>query len=80
MCIRDSLDTPTLFILYGGTGDLAKRMVLPAIYELFIRDLLPKAFRLVGNGRGDVAHESFRDRIRESLTEFAPEALSLIHI
>ena len=70
----DSLDTPTVFILYGGTGDLAKRMVLPAIYELFSRDLLPKAFRLVGNGRGDVAHENFRDRIRESLTEFAPEA------
>ena len=70
----DSLDTPTVFILYGGTGDLAKRMVLPAIYELFSRDLLPKPFRLVGNGRGDVAHENFRDRIRESLTEFAPEA------
>ena len=28
----------------------------------------------MGNGRGDVAHENFRDRIRESLTEFAPEA------
>ena len=42
----DSLDTPTVFLLYGGTGDLAKRMVLPAIYELFSRDLLPKAFRL----------------------------------
>jgi glucose-6-phosphate 1-dehydrogenase len=70
----DSLDTPTVFILYGATGDLAKRMVLPGIYELFSRDLLPKAFRLVGNGRGDVAHEDFRERIRESLTEFAPEA------
>ena len=68
------LNTPTVFILYGATGDLAKRMVLPAIYELFSRDLLPKAFRLVGNGRGDVAHEDFRDHVRESLTEFAPEA------
>jgi glucose-6-phosphate 1-dehydrogenase len=70
----ESLDTPTVFILYGATGDLAKRMVLPAIYELFSRDLLPKTFRLVGNGRGDVAHEDFRDRVRKSLTEFAPEA------
>jgi glucose-6-phosphate 1-dehydrogenase len=69
-----SPDTPTVIILYGATGDLAKRMVLPAIYELFGRDLLPKAFRLVGNGRGDVAHEDFRERIRESLAEFAPEA------
>jgi len=62
---------PTVFILYGGTGDLAKRMVLPAFYELFTRDLLPKQWKLVGNGRGDVAHEDFQDRIRESLTEFA---------
>ena len=70
----ESRNTPTVLLLYGATGDLAKRMVLPAIYELFSRDLLPKQFHLVGNGRGDVSHEDFRERIRESLTEFAPEA------
>ena len=64
---------PTVFILYGGTGDLAKRMVLPAFYELFLRGLLPDKFRLIGNGRGDVSHEDFQGRIRESLTEFADE-------
>jgi glucose-6-phosphate 1-dehydrogenase len=63
-----------VIILYGGTGDLAKRMVLPAFYELFTRDLLPKSFTLVGNGRGDVAHEDFQTHIHEVLTEFAPEA------
>ncbi len=62
---------PTLLILYGGTGDLAKRMVLPAIYDLYARGLLPRAFRLVGNGRGDVAHEDFRAHIHDVLTEFA---------
>ncbi len=69
----NGLDVPTVIILYGGTGDLAKRMVLPAIYELFARDLLPKQFRLVGNGRGDVAHEDFRVRVRESLDEFGTD-------
>jgi glucose-6-phosphate 1-dehydrogenase len=63
-----------VIILYGGTGDLAKRMVLPAIYDLYTRDLLPKAFALVGNGRGDVAHEDFRSHIRDVLTEFSPDA------
>jgi glucose-6-phosphate 1-dehydrogenase len=67
-------DEPTVIILYGGTGDLAKRMVLPAFYELFTRGLLPKSFTLVGNGRGDVAHEDFQAHIHEVLTEFAPEA------
>ncbi|HZA03630.1 MAG TPA: glucose-6-phosphate dehydrogenase [Propionibacteriaceae bacterium] len=66
-------DQPTVIILYGGTGDLAKRMVLPAFYELFLGDMLPKEFRLVGNGRGDVAHEDFRERVRESLEEFGSD-------
>ena len=70
----DRPQEPTLFILYGGTGDLAKRMVLPALYDLWSRELLPREFALVGNGRGDVAHEDFRGRVRESLTEFAPES------
>ncbi|MET0695587.1 MAG: glucose-6-phosphate dehydrogenase [Propionibacteriaceae bacterium] len=62
---------PTVLILYGGTGDLAKRMVLPAIYELYSRGLLPEKWKLVGNGRGDVAHEDFQAHIKESLEEFA---------
>ena len=62
---------PTAVILYGGTGDLAKRMVLPAIYELYTRGLLPQRFLLVGNGRGDVAHEDFRAHVHDCLTEFS---------
>ncbi len=65
---------PCMIILYGATGDLAKRMVLPAIYELYVRDLLPPEFRLLGNGRGDVSHENFQQRVRSSLEEFAPDA------
>ena len=62
---------PTVFVLYGGTGDLAKRMVLPAFFDLYARDLLPKRWKLVGNGRGDVAHEDFRAHVHDALTEFA---------
>ena len=69
----ESPDVPTVIILYGATGDLAKRMVLPAFYELFVGGLLPRQFRLVGNGRGDVAHEDFRARVRESLDEFGSD-------
>lgn len=67
---NDVPEQPTVLILYGGTGDLAKRMVLPAIYQLHVRGLLPNAFKLVGNGRGDVAHEDFQAHILESLTEY----------
>ena len=64
---------PTLFILFGATGDLAKRMVLPAFYELAIADLLPEDWRLVGNGRGDVSHYDFQEHVHQSLTEFGPQ-------
>ncbi|MBO0694261.1 MAG: hypothetical protein J2P58_15255, partial [Acidimicrobiaceae bacterium] len=64
---------PTVFVLYGGTGDLAHRLVLPAFYRLAIAGLLPRDWRLVGNGRGDVSHENFAERVRSSLEEFGPK-------
>jgi len=64
---------PTLFVLFGATGDLAKRMVLPAFYELAIANLLPTDWRLVGNGRGDVSHYDFQEHVHQALTEFGPQ-------
>jgi glucose-6-phosphate 1-dehydrogenase len=63
---------PTVFVLFGATGDLAKRMVLPAFYTLAQQGLLPTQWRLVGNGRGDVAHEDFRDHVHKVLQQFGP--------
>jgi glucose-6-phosphate 1-dehydrogenase len=63
---------PTVFVLFGATGDLAKRMVLPAFFRLAQEGLLPKDWLLVGNGRGDVAHEDFRAHVHRVLTEFGP--------
>ena len=60
----------TVFVLYGATGDLAKRMVLPAFFDLYARGLLPRRWKLIGNGRGDVAHEDFRGHVHDVLTEF----------
>ena len=63
----------TVFVLYGATGDLAKRMVLPAFFDLYARGLLPQRWKLVGNGRGDVAHEDFRGHVHDVLTEFGTD-------
>ena len=60
---------PTVFVLFGATGDLASRMVLPAFYRLACEGLLPDQWLLVGNGRGDVAHEDFRAHVRNAVTE-----------
>lgn len=64
---------PTAFVLYGATGDLAKRMVLPAFYRLWQEGLLPPKWKLIGNGRGDVDHLDFRKYVHSVLTEFGPK-------
>ena len=64
---------PTIFVLFGATGDLAKRMVLPAFYRLALEGLLPKQWLLVGNGRGNLAHEDFRAHVHSVLTESGPK-------
>ncbi|KQR98552.1 glucose-6-phosphate dehydrogenase [Williamsia sp. Leaf354] len=63
-------DTPTVFVLFGATGDLAKRMVLPAFYELAQRELLPTRWKLIGNGRGERTDDEFRQHVADALTEF----------
>jgi glucose-6-phosphate 1-dehydrogenase len=63
----------TIFVLFGATGDLAKRMVIPAFYQLAQHDLLPDSWLLIGNGRGDVSHEDFTGHVREVLEEFGPK-------
>jgi glucose-6-phosphate 1-dehydrogenase len=62
-----------IFVLFGATGDLAKRMVLPAFYQLAREGLLPQRWALVGNSRGDLTDENFRALVQDSLTEFGPK-------
>jgi glucose-6-phosphate 1-dehydrogenase len=62
-----------VFVLFGATGDLSKRLVLPAFYRLALERLLPERWILVGNGRGDLAHDEFRRHVRDALTEFGPK-------
>ncbi|GAB6900200.1 glucose-6-phosphate dehydrogenase [Kineosporia succinea] len=70
----DTPQPPTIFVLFGATGDLAARMVLPAFYQLARKQLLPPVWRLIGNGRGDVAHEDFRKDVRAALGDDVDDA------
>ncbi len=67
------LARPVVFVLFGATGDLAKRLVLSAFYQLAGEGLLPPQWLLVGNGRGEITNENFRAHVREALTEFGPK-------
>jgi glucose-6-phosphate 1-dehydrogenase len=58
---------PCVVVLFGATGDLAHRKVLPALYQLWRTNLLPHEFRLVAVGRRAYADEAFRAEIGAAL-------------
>jgi len=49
----------TIFMIFGGTGDLAERKLIPALYNLFLEGYMPKEFAIVGLGRTDYNDDSF---------------------
>jgi glucose-6-phosphate 1-dehydrogenase len=60
-------EIPTIFVVLGATGDLVKKKIAPALYNLFEKDNLPKQFRVVGFARRDLGDQGFKDSVREIL-------------
>ncbi len=58
-----------IIILYGATGDLARRWVLPALFDMASRGMLPERYRIIGSGRGDLTGDSFRRQVYDALAE-----------
>ena len=61
----------TTLVIFGATGDLARRKLLPAIYNLAHEGALPERFNLIGVSRRDQSDDEFRDFARESIKEFS---------
>jgi glucose-6-phosphate 1-dehydrogenase len=59
-------------VLFGATGDLARRMLLPSLYDLDSDGLLPDALRIIGTARTDLDDTAFRERAEEALKEHLP--------
>jgi glucose-6-phosphate 1-dehydrogenase len=62
---------PTTLTIFGATGDLAKRKLLPAVYNLAHEGALPERFNLIGSSRGELSDDEFRDLARESIQQFS---------
>ena len=60
---------PTIFIIFGATGDLNSRKVTPALYNLFLDKWLPDQFAIIGTGRSKLTDEDFRARLLEGVNE-----------
>ena len=60
---------PCTFVIFGASGDLTKRLLMPAIYNLVNEGLLSDDFRIVGINRGDPDEEIFRNNLLKEMTE-----------
>jgi glucose-6-phosphate 1-dehydrogenase len=61
----------TTFVLFGATGDLAKRKIYPALYNLFIDQKLPQPFSVFGLGRRELTDQAFQANVEKSLHMFS---------
>jgi len=58
-------------VIFGANGDLAKRKLIPALYQLAFDRKLPASFAIVGNSRTPMSDDTFRDHMREAVKKFS---------
>ncbi|WP_287130185.1 glucose-6-phosphate dehydrogenase [Candidatus Cyanaurora vandensis] len=73
----DRLPKPVIMVIFGASGDLAQRKLLPALYDLARERNLPSEFTVVGVGRSPMSDDQFRDRMHEGVQghsrDFVPQ-------
>ncbi|TDL34661.1 glucose-6-phosphate dehydrogenase [Jeotgalibacillus sp. S-D1] len=62
---------PTLIMIFGATGDLAKRKLFPSLYQLYLKGNLSDQFAVLGVGRREWSQEQFREHVRSALQNSA---------
>lgn len=76
-CLIDGSLEPCTIVIFGASGDLAGRKLIPALYNLFINQGLPEAFLVVGAARTEMSDEAFREKMREAIGRHEDLDLSL---
>ena len=64
--------TVTKLLLFGATGDLSQRMLLPSLYNLHVDGLIAPGLRIIGTARSDLDDAGFRELVSASLARFLP--------
>ncbi len=68
----ERITDPCSVVFFGASGDLFKRMLLPAMYSLRLHGVLPNDFAIVGFSRTEYSDDAFRAYCKEQLDQFAP--------
>jgi glucose-6-phosphate 1-dehydrogenase len=64
-------DEPFSLVIFGASGDLTRRKLIPALWSLYAARTLPEPFTIIGTGRTELTDEAFRQQMREAVAEFA---------
>jgi glucose-6-phosphate 1-dehydrogenase len=67
---------PCAFVVFGATGDLTRRKLGPALYNLALLGHLPQPFAAVGVGRRPLGDDAFRDAVQRGVTEFSRSGIA----
>ena len=70
MSMNESNKTPTTIVIFGASGDLAQRKLVPALFHLYRKGRLAQGTRVVGFARRPYSDEDFRSRLRTGVQEF----------
>ncbi|WP_447972546.1 glucose-6-phosphate dehydrogenase [Nitrospira sp. Kam-Ns4a] len=73
---RALLAQPCTLVIFGGSGDLAKRKLLPALYNLLLDGLLPSNYAVLGTGRKPLGDQGFRAGAREGIAKYSRQAVT----
>jgi glucose-6-phosphate 1-dehydrogenase len=69
----EKINKPFNFIIFGASGDLAKIMIFPSLYELALQKRFPKEYTIYGYSRSKMTNQEFRERFAESVKEHVDE-------
>lgn len=61
---------PFDLVIFGGTGDLARRKILPGLYRRFLAGQMPEDSRIIGAARSEMSADDYRDLVRAAIGEF----------
>src|SRR4029450_2434155 len=69
---RGDVGTPDdhVIVLFGATGDLARRKLLPGLFRLGKAGLMPARYRIIGSGRSQLTDDEFRRHAKEAVNDF----------
>jgi len=65
-----------VLVIFGASGDLTKRKLIPALYNLALENRLPERFAVVGYARSEMSDNVFREKMRDAVKEFSRTGLA----